>query len=168
MEFYGLSFPRKAKVPTIGASGCPFFSTEAPGLVRSSPAGPAGIVNCPGDSLRKLFTGPTRLSPGLTIPLKAISIAIPGGGLIFEGLRELWLRRNGTFCQDFREANPQRSARCNIRWNSFEISPFGEQPSRLRQGYENSWRGPDEGLPPPPKGDGIFDRHFRRDSMTPS
>jgi hypothetical protein len=30
-----------------------------------------------------------RLSPGMAIPLKAISIGLSGGGLIFEGLREL-------------------------------------------------------------------------------
>jgi hypothetical protein len=40
-------------------------------------------------SLAKLHLKPTRLSPGMVIPLKAISIAFSGGGLIFEGLREL-------------------------------------------------------------------------------
>jgi hypothetical protein len=33
--------------------------------------------------------GRARLSPGMAIPLKAISIAFWGGGLIFEGLTEL-------------------------------------------------------------------------------
>ena len=69
----------------------------------------------------------------MAIPLKAISIAFWIGGLIFEGLRELSVYGNETFCQGFCGANPQRSARCNVRWNSFEISPFGEQPSRLHQ-----------------------------------
>ena len=69
----------------------------------------------------------------MAIPLKAISIAFPGSGLIFEGLTEYWFRRNGKFCEGSRGANPQSSARYNVRWNSFEISPFGEQPSQLRQ-----------------------------------
>jgi hypothetical protein len=33
--------------------------------------------------------GRARLSPGMAIPLKAISIGFWGGGLIFEGLTEL-------------------------------------------------------------------------------
>jgi hypothetical protein len=71
------------------------------------------------DCLAKLRLKPSRLSPGMAIPLKAISIAFSGGGLIFEGLRKFSLGRNGTFCQEFGGANPQRSARCNDRWNSF-------------------------------------------------
>jgi len=39
--------------------------------------------------LAKLRLKPTRLSPGMAIPLKAISIAFCGGVLIFEGLRVL-------------------------------------------------------------------------------
>jgi hypothetical protein len=37
----------------------------------------------------------------MAIPLKAISMALRGRGLIFEGLRKLRLGRNETFCQGF-------------------------------------------------------------------
>ena len=75
----------------------------------------------------------TRLTPGMAIPLKAISIAFWTGGLIFEGLMKLCLGRDEKLCWGFCARSPQRSARCNVRWNSFEISPFGEHPSRLRR-----------------------------------
>jgi hypothetical protein len=51
--------------------------------------------------IAKLLLKPTRLSPRMAIPLKAISIAFREGELIFEGLRELFLGRNETFCQGF-------------------------------------------------------------------
>jgi len=38
----------------------------------------------------------------MPISLKAISIAFPGGGLIFEGSTHLSLGRNGKFCSGFR------------------------------------------------------------------
>jgi hypothetical protein len=80
-----------------------------------------------------LFLSKTAPSPGTAIPVKAISKALSGCGLIFEGLNKLLFGRNETFCQGFRGRNPQRSARCNVRRNSSEISPFEEQPSRLGQ-----------------------------------
>jgi hypothetical protein len=69
----------------------------------------------------------------MAVPLKAISMAFRGGGLVFEGLKKLGLGRNETFCQGLGAGNPQRSARVNVRWNSFEISPFGERPSQLAE-----------------------------------
>ena len=37
----------------------------------------------------------------MAIPLKAISIGLWEGGLIFEGLRQPGVGRNGEFCQGF-------------------------------------------------------------------
>ena len=53
-----------------------YFASEAPR--QTDPSSVAGYCG-----------GRARLSPGMAIPLKAISIAFWGGGLIFEGLREL-------------------------------------------------------------------------------
>jgi hypothetical protein len=51
-----------------------------------------------------------KASPGMTIPLKAISITFTGGGLIFEGLAQLCLGRNEGILPGLLSCNPSKSS----------------------------------------------------------
>jgi len=48
-----------------------------------------GVFQQPARFPARVRLKPTRLAPGMAIPLKAISIGFSGRRLIFEGLREL-------------------------------------------------------------------------------
>jgi hypothetical protein len=67
----------------------------------------------------------------MAIPLKAISIAFCGRGLIFEGLKEFLIGLNDEFCHGFRGETLKDQPAAMFSGIFFEISPFGEQPSRL-------------------------------------
>jgi hypothetical protein len=92
-----------------------------------------------GGSLAKLHLKPTRLWPGMAIPLKAISIAFCGRGAILRVLSRFVSGRTKEFCYGFNGANPQNHPAALPGGIFFEISPFGEQPSRLNK---NLWLRP--------------------------
>jgi len=77
----------------------------------------------------------------MAIPLKAISLAFCGRGLIFEGLKELLMGLSDEFCHGFRGETLRDQPAAMLGGIFFEISPFGEQPTRLAK-----IRGPDLAL----------------------
>ncbi len=70
----------------------------------------------------------------MTHSFKTISKAFRGSGLILEGLRELRIGFDVTFCQGFLGANPQRLDHSDAQWNFFEISSFRNRPSLRETG----------------------------------